>query len=94
MLADEPGALVAAMLMSEPSALLITNWPLEPILALTPGTADALMARARSVMVVALEGWIDAGLGAVNAMSAGAALGDHIIDSLGLGERLARAASE
>jgi hypothetical protein len=30
----------------------------------------------------------------VNAMSAGAALGDHIIDSLGLGGQLARAASE
>jgi hypothetical protein len=27
-------------------------------------------------------------------MSAGAALGDHIIDSLGLGGQLARAASE
>jgi hypothetical protein len=34
------------------------------------------------------------GVRAVNAMSAGAELGDHIIDSLGLGVRLAQAASE
>jgi hypothetical protein len=34
------------------------------------------------------------GVRAVNAMSAGAELGDHIIDSLGLGAKLARAASE
>ena len=31
---------------------------------------------------------------AVRAMAAGAALGDHIIESLGLGAQLARAASE
>jgi hypothetical protein len=34
------------------------------------------------------------GVRAVNAMAAGAELGDHIIDSLGLGAQLARAASE
>jgi hypothetical protein len=34
------------------------------------------------------------GVRAVNAMSAGAQLGDHIIESLGLGTQLARAASE
>jgi hypothetical protein len=34
------------------------------------------------------------GVRAVNALAGGAALGDHIIDSLGLGDRLARAASE
>jgi hypothetical protein len=34
------------------------------------------------------------GVRAVNAMAAGAELGDHIIESLGLGTRLARAASE
>ena len=34
------------------------------------------------------------GVRAVSAMSAGAELGDHIIDSLGLGKPLARAASE
>jgi hypothetical protein len=34
------------------------------------------------------------GVRAVNAMAAGAALGDHIIESLGLGAQLARAASE
>jgi hypothetical protein len=34
------------------------------------------------------------GVRAVNAMSAGAELGDHIIESLGLGAKLARAASE
>jgi hypothetical protein len=34
------------------------------------------------------------GVRAVNAMAAGAELGDHIIDSLGLGVQLARAASE
>jgi hypothetical protein len=31
---------------------------------------------------------------AVNAITAGAALGDHIIDSLGLGAQLSRAAAE
>ena len=31
---------------------------------------------------------------AINAMTSGAALGDHIIDSLGLGAQLARAVSE
>jgi hypothetical protein len=34
------------------------------------------------------------GVRAVNAMGAGAELGDHIIESLGLGSRLAQAASE
>jgi hypothetical protein len=34
------------------------------------------------------------GVRAFNAMSSGAALGDHIIDSLGLGAQLARAAAE
>jgi hypothetical protein len=34
------------------------------------------------------------GVRAFNAMSAGAALGDHIIDSLGLGAQLARATAE
>jgi hypothetical protein len=31
---------------------------------------------------------------ALNAITSGAALGDHIIDSLGLGAQLSRAASE
>ena len=34
------------------------------------------------------------GVRAVNAMAAGAVLGDHIIESLGLSAQLARAASE
>jgi hypothetical protein len=34
------------------------------------------------------------GVRAVNAMGAGAELGDHIIDSLGLGARLEQAAAE
>jgi hypothetical protein len=34
------------------------------------------------------------GVRAVNAMSSGAALGDHLIESLGLGAKLAQAASE
>jgi hypothetical protein len=34
------------------------------------------------------------GVRAFNAMASGAALGDHLIESLGLGGQLARAASE
>jgi hypothetical protein len=34
------------------------------------------------------------GVRAVNAMTAGATLGDHLIESLGLGAKLVRAASE
>jgi len=34
------------------------------------------------------------GVRAINAMGAGAELGDHLIESLGLGAKLARAAAE
>jgi hypothetical protein len=65
--------------------LLRERFHIEPCAVTGPATDNAV-----GVNIIEQQ----MGVRAVNAMSAGATLGDHIIDSLGLGERLARAASE
>jgi hypothetical protein len=65
--------------------LLRERFDIEPCAVTGPATDNAV-----GVKIIEEQ----MGVRAVNAMSAGAALGDHIIDSLGLGGQLARAASE
>jgi len=65
--------------------LLRERFDIEPCAVTGPATDNAV-----GVNIIQEQ----MGVRAVNAMSAGAELGDHIIDSLGLGAQLARAASE
>jgi hypothetical protein len=65
--------------------LLRERFDIEPCAVTGPATDNAV-----GVKIIEEQ----MGVRAVNAMSSGAALGDHIIDSLGLGGQLARAASE
>jgi hypothetical protein len=65
--------------------LLRERFQIEPCVVTGPATDNAV-----GVNIIEQQ----MGVRAVNALAGGAALGDHIIDSLGLGERLARAASE
>jgi hypothetical protein len=65
--------------------LLRERFDIEPCAVTGPATDNAV-----GVNIIQEQ----MGVRAVNAMSAGAELGDHIIDSLGLGVRLAQAASE
>jgi hypothetical protein len=65
--------------------LLRERFRIEPCAVTGPATDNAV-----GVNIIEQQ----MGVRAVNAMAAGAALGDHIIDSLGLGAQLARAASE
>jgi hypothetical protein len=65
--------------------LLRERFAIEPCAVTGPATDNAV-----GVKIIEEQ----MGVRAVNAMSAGAALGDHIIESLGLGAQLARAASE
>jgi len=65
--------------------LLRERFQIEPCAVTGPATDNAV-----GVKIIEEQ----MGVRAVNAMAAGAALGDHIIESLGLGAQLARAASE
>jgi hypothetical protein len=65
--------------------LLRERFDIEPCAVTGPATDNAV-----GVKIIEEQ----MGVRAVNAMSSGAALGDHIIESLGLGGALARAASE
>jgi hypothetical protein len=65
--------------------LLRERFDIEPCAVTGPATDNAV-----GVNIIQQQ----MGVRAVNAVSAGAELGDHIIDSLGLGAQLARAASE
>jgi hypothetical protein len=65
--------------------LLRERFQIEPCAVTGPATDNAV-----GVNIIEQQ----MGVRAVNALAGGAALGDHIIDSLGLGDRLARAASE
>ena len=65
--------------------LLRERFLIEPCAVTGPATDNAVGVRIIEEQM---------GVRAVNAMAAGAALGDHIIESLGLGNELARAASE
>ncbi len=65
--------------------LLRERFDIEPCAVTGPATDNAV-----GVNIIQEQ----MGVRAVNAMSSGAELGDHIIESLGLGVRLARAASE
>jgi len=89
---DIRGALTAVVLSAnDPVAawggvkLLRERFQIEPSAVTGPATDNAV-----GVKIIEEQ----MGVRAVNAMSAGAELGDHIIDSLGLGKPLARAASE
>jgi hypothetical protein len=65
--------------------LLRERFQIEPCVVTGPATDNAV-----GVNIIEQQ----MGVRAVNALAAGAALGDHIIDSLGLSAQLARAASE
>jgi hypothetical protein len=89
---DIRGALTAVVLSAnDPVAawggvkLLRERFQIEPSAVTGPATDNAV-----GVKIIEEQ----MGVRAVNAMSAGAELGDHIIDSLGLGRPLARAAAE
>jgi hypothetical protein len=89
---DIRGALTAVVLSAnDPVAawggvkLLRERFQIEPSAVTGPATDNAV-----GVKIIEEQ----MGVRAVNAMSAGAELGDHIIDSLGLGKPLARAASD
>jgi hypothetical protein len=65
--------------------LLRERFDIEPCAVTGPATDNAVGVRIIEEQM---------GVRAMNAMSSGAALGDHIIDSLGLGAQFSRAASE
>jgi len=89
---DIRGALTAVVLSAnDPVAawggvkLLRERFGIEPCAVTGPATDNAVGVRIIEEQM---------GVRAVNAMSAGAELGDHLIERLGLGAQLARAASE
>ena len=89
---DIRGALTAVVLSAnDPVAawggvkLLRERFGIEPCAVTGPATDNAV-----GVKIIEEQ----MGVRAVNAMSAGAELGDHLIERLGLGARLAKAASE
>jgi hypothetical protein len=65
--------------------LLRERFDIEPCAVTGPATDNAV-----GVKIIEEQ----MGVRAVNALGSGAALGDHIIDSLGLGAQFSRAASE